>query len=327
MKSSKLGTDEAREKAEIEAEEVKQARKAEEKARKEAEWAAKEKAKIEAEEVKQAKEAEEKARKEAERLAKEKAKREAIEAKERAEREAEEAKQVKKEAEWAAKEKTEREAIEAKEKAKREAEEARKAKEKAKIEAGEVKQARKAIEAELIGRLKSGDPDAVAQIFNAYVDRVYSLVFNQVDRDHEAAQDIVQETFLAAVKSVKYFQGRSNISTWLCSIANRKVADFYRRKKRETKHRVNYSIDTEQVQDRGESAVGLVESGESREVVRQALFSLPLHYRQVLIMKYVEGIPVSEIGTIMERSTKSVEGLLTRARKELQTKLATQSEG
>ena len=367
MKSSKLGTDEAREKAEIEAEEVKQARKAEEKARKEAEWAAKEKAKREAiearerakreaEEVKQAKEAEEKARKEAERLAKEKAKREAIEAKERAEREAEEAKQVKKEAEWAAKEKAEREAeevkqarkveekakkeaewaakekakieaIEAKEKAKREAEEARKAKEKAKIEAGEVKQARKAIEAELIGRLKSGDPDAVAQIFNAYVDRVYSLVFNQVDRDHEAAQDIVQETFLAAAKSAKYFQGRSNISTWLCSIANRKVADFYRRKKRETKHRVNYSIDTEQVQDRGESAVGLVESGESREIVRQALFSLPLHYRQVLIMKYVEGIPVSEIGTIMERSPKSVEGLLTRARKELQTKLTTQSEG
>ena len=194
------------------------------------------------------------------------------------------------------------------------------AKEKAKGEAIEAKERAKR-EAEPVERLKSGDPDAVSQMYNTNVDRVYSLVFNQVDRDHEVAQDIVQETFLAAVKSVRYFKGRSNISTWLCSIANRKVADFYRRKKRETKHRVDYSIDTEQVQNRRESTVDLVELGESREVVRQVLFRLPLHYRQVLIMKYVEGIPVSEIGTIMNRSTKSVEGLLTRARRELQTKL------
>jgi len=252
MKSSELGTIEAKEKAE-----------------KEAKRLAKERSKREAEETRKAKKAEEKAKKEAERAAKEKAEKEAIEA----------------------------------------------------------RQAREAIEAELVGRLKSGAPDAVEQMYNAYVDRVYSLVFNQVDRDHEAAQDIVQETFLAAVKSVKYFQGRSSIFTWLCSIANRKVADFYRRKKRETKHRVDYSIDIEQVQDRSESVASLVESGEFSEVIRQALFILPLHYRQVLIMKYVEGIPVSEIGEIMGRSPKSVEGLLTRARKELQDKLATQSEG
>lgn len=182
-------------------------------------------------------------------------------------------------------------------------------------------------EVELVVKLKSGNPDAVAQMYNAYVDRVYSLVFNQVDRDHEAAQEIVQEAFLAAVKSVKYFHGKSSIFTWLCSIANRKVADFYRRKKRETKHRVNYSIDSEQVRDRDESAVGLVESGESREVVRQTLLSLPLHYRQVLMLKYFEELQVSEIGEIMERSPKSIEGLLTRARKELQAKLVKQGEG
>jgi len=263
MKSSELGTIEAKKKAE-----------------KEAERLTKEISKREAEETRKAKKAEEKAKKEAERAAKEKAEKEAIESRERAKREAE-----------------------------------------------ETRQAREAIEAELIEKLKSGDHDAVTQMYNAYIDRVYSLVFNQVDRDHEVAQDIVQETFLAAVKSVKYFLGRSSIFTWLCSIANRKVADFYRRKKRETKHRVDYSIDIEQLQDRSESVASLVESGESSEVIRQALFSLPLHYRQVLIMKYVEEIPVSEIGEIMGRSPKSVEGLLTRARKELQVKFATQSEG
>ena len=182
-------------------------------------------------------------------------------------------------------------------------------------------------EAELIEKLKSGDPDAVAQMYNANVDRVYSLVFNQVDRDHEAAQEIVQEAFLAAVKSVKYFHGRSSIFTWLCSIANRKVADFYRRKKREAKHRADYAVEPEQVQDIDESAVSLAESAESNAAIRQVLSSLPLHYRQALVLKYVEGFSVSEISEIMVRSQKSIEGLLTRARKELQAKLATQSEG
>jgi len=175
---------------------------------------------------------------------------------------------------------------------------------------------------ELLHRVKSGDHDAVTELYNAYVDRIYSLIFNQVDRDHEVAQEIVQETFFAAVRSAGNFRGQSKVYTWLCSIANRKVADFYRRKKRETKHRVSYSIDSEKIQDKDEGAISLVESRESGEVIRQTLSSLPLHYRQVLVLKYVEGLPVSEISEVMERSPKSVEGLLTRARKELQEKLA-----
>ena len=182
-------------------------------------------------------------------------------------------------------------------------------------------------EAELVEKLKSGDPDAIAQVYNANVDRVYSLVFNQVDRDHQAAQEIVQGTFLAAVKSAKYFYGRSSILTWLCSIANRKVADFYRRKKREAKHRVDYAVEPEQLQDIGESAISLAESAESDTAIREALSGLPLHYRQVLVFKYIEGFSVSEISEIMLRSQKSIEGLLTRARKELKAKLTPQSEG
>lgn len=282
-----------------------EAKEAKEKAEKEAKRLTRKRAKIAAEETRKAKKAEEKAKKEVKRLAKERAKIETEEAQKA--RKIEE--KAKKESERAAKEMAQKEAIEARERAKREAEETR--------------QAREAIEAELIENLKSGDPEAVAQMYNTHINRVYSLVFNQLDKNHEATQEIVQETFLAAVKSVKYFHGRSSIFTWLCSIANRKVADFYRRKKRQTKYQVDYSIDIEQLQDRGETVASLVESGESSEVIRQALFSLPLHYQQVLIMKYVEEIPVSEIGEIMGRSQKSVEGLLTRARKEMQAKLAT----
>ncbi len=60
-------------------------------------------------------------------------------------------------------------------------------------------------------------------------------------------------------------------------------------------------------------------------MVEQALVGLPLHYRQVLLLKYVEEMPVLEISEIMRRSSKSVEGLLTRARKALQASLNSSS--
>lgn len=181
-------------------------------------------------------------------------------------------------------------------------------------------------EAQLVKDLRRRDPMAVAELYNAYADRIYSLVFNQVDRNREVAQDIVQETFVAALKSAAKFRGHSKIYTWLCSIANKKVSDFYRRQKRQAKYQTTKALELDQLG--GETlAADAGESGERQEVTRQVLFSLPLHYRQVLILKYVEEMPVLEISQIMGRSAKSIEGLLTRARNELRTKLDTRSEG
>ena len=174
---------------------------------------------------------------------------------------------------------------------------------------------------ELLQRIGKGNHDAVAELYNAYVDRIYSLIYNQVDKDGETAQEILQETFFAAVRSAGKFRGKSKVYTWLCSIANRKVADYYRHKKRETKHKVQYSIDTDEIKDALADVVTILESEESSKDIRKTLFSLPLHYRQVLLLKYVEGLPVSELSEVMERSPKSVEGLLTRARKEFQSTL------
>ncbi len=174
--------------------------------------------------------------------------------------------------------------------------------------------------------LRRRDPSAITELYNAYANRIYSLVFNQVDRNHEVAQDIVQETFVAALKSAAKFRGQSKVYTWLCSIANKKVSDFYRRQKRQAKYQTTKALELDQLG--GEAlASDAVESQEKHEVARQVLLSLPLHYRQVLILKYVEEMPVLEISQIMGRSSKSIEGLLTRARNELRDKLATRSEG
>ncbi|HWR70677.1 MAG TPA: RNA polymerase sigma factor [Dehalococcoidia bacterium] len=186
-------------------------------------------------------------------------------------------------------------------------------------------------DADMLKRLHDGDRTAMAELYDRYFDRVYSLVFNQVDRNRDVAEDIVQETFLAALKSAKSFKGRSSAYTWLCSIAYHKVADHYRRQSRERKRMVSgIDVDTVDVSDnpgRQPQPDSLIESAETRQVVNEALAKLPWDYRQVLILKYVEELSVQEISQIMDRSPKSIEGLLTRSRKALQTQLAGLREG
>jgi RNA polymerase sigma-70 factor (ECF subfamily) len=189
---------------------------------------------------------------------------------------------------------------------------------------------RNAKDAELISRLGRGEPKAAVELYDAYFDRIYALVFNQVARNREASQDIVQETFLAALKSAGKFNGRSQVYTWLYSIAIKKVADFYRRQKRIAKYQVesvNGIVELDQLSDSRQSAFGAVESDEEFHAVQQALSGLSLRYRQVLVLKYVEDMPVLEISRVMGRSPKSIEGLLTRARKELRAILTRRSEG
>lgn len=186
-------------------------------------------------------------------------------------------------------------------------------------------------DAEMLERLRGGDPTAMADLYDRYFNRVYSLVFNQVDRNKEVAEDIVQETFLAALRSAKGFKGRSSAYTWLCSIAYHKVADHYRRQARERKRMVS-GIDVDTVDDADNPGQqprpdSLIESAETRQVVNEALSRLPWDYRQVLILKYVEEMSVLEISRIMGRSPKSVEGLLTRSRKALQTEFQGDREG
>jgi RNA polymerase sigma-70 factor (ECF subfamily) len=186
-------------------------------------------------------------------------------------------------------------------------------------------------EAELVERLRYGDLAAMEQLFNTYFDRLYSLVFHEVGRDQAVAEDVTQEIFLSALTSISKFRGQSKLYTWLCSIAHHKIADFYRRQERERKYRKRASntgaIEPEQIPDTGPPVADMTESEETRHTVEQALLSLPLDYRQVLILKYVEEMSVQEISQIMHRSLKSVEGLLARARKALRTRLIASSEG
>jgi len=175
-------------------------------------------------------------------------------------------------------------------------------------------------EAKLVKKLRSGDSAAMEEFYNIYKSRLYTLVLDQVDRDHAIAEDLVHETFLAALGSLDKFRGDSQLYTWLRSIAFHKINDFYRRKGREPRAQESspdFDAMKQLEQTGGDEPAPLtvMESEEISRSVHQALEDLPQDYQEVLVM------PVLEISQVMGRSPKSVEGLLSRARKAMRANL------
>jgi RNA polymerase sigma-70 factor (ECF subfamily) len=174
-------------------------------------------------------------------------------------------------------------------------------------------------ESEIVAGLRNGDSQAIKQIFNTHFNRLYTFVFHEVDYDQSVAEDIVQETFIGVLKSAKKFNGKSQVYTWLVNIARHKIADHYRKTKHERNNRSTDDPNSKPIglAENSASAASFVESAEDKLIVEQALLNLPPDYRQTLVLKYVEEMPVAEIGKVMKRSPKSIEGILTRAKKAL----------
>ena len=180
-------------------------------------------------------------------------------------------------------------------------------------------------ETKLVEKLRQGDSTAMEEFYTAYKSRLYSLILEQVGRDEPIAEDLVQDVFLAALASLDKFRGDSQLYTWLRSIAFHKINDYYRHQARRPQPREpvhDFDItELEQIGDSEPPASNQMESDEVRQSVHQALSDLPQDYQEVLVLKYLKDMPVLAISQIMGRSPKSVEGLLSRARKAMRDNL------
>jgi RNA polymerase sigma-70 factor (ECF subfamily) len=180
-------------------------------------------------------------------------------------------------------------------------------------------------ETKLVEKLRSGDSAAMEEFYNLYRKRLYSLILEQVGRDEAVAEDLIQEVFLAVLGSLDKFRGDSQLYTWLRSIAFHKINDFYRRQAREPKPKKSSpdfnAIMLEQTGDNEPATFTMMESEEIRQSVHQALADLPQDYQEVLVLKYLKDMPVLAISQLMGRSPKSIEGLLSQARKAMRDNL------
>ena len=153
---------------------------------------------------------------------------------------------------------------------------------------------------ELICRIREGDSDAVAELYERYAPVVWRYVFARIRQDIHAGQDVLSETFLAAIGSLKNGATTENVAGWLTGIARNKTADWYRQQQK------SVTTDGELATDGTSSASG---------VVADILDALADEERVILEWKYLDRCTVREIAERLGRTEKAVEALLYRARK------------
>ena len=132
---------------------------------------------------------------------------------------------------------------------------------------------------ELARGIARGDSDAINEAYNMYFDGVYKWVFNQLQRDQCATEEVVQDTFMGAMKSASNFDGRCSFRTWLLSIASKKVVDFLRKNGNRKKNEIVMNQDDMISKvDTASSSMPSVNENEVALDIRSVMDSLPTHY-------------------------------------------------
>jgi RNA polymerase sigma-70 factor (ECF subfamily) len=172
---------------------------------------------------------------------------------------------------------------------------------------------------ELRDAVLAGDRGAAERLFRTHVDSLYEFVHYRVGGDRAMVEDVVQDTFLAALEGLAGFDGRSSLHTWLCGIAKNKVRAHRRRRRpmalEEVLDESDADIDAILAQVAREPLPEWVlEQRETRELVGASLSSLTPEYRRALLDKYVEGRSVREMAEGSGKSEKATESMLTRSR-------------
>ena len=170
----------------------------------------------------------------------------------------------------------------------------------------------------LVRRLISGDEAAFAEFFDGHFPALYRFALVRLNRDADAAEEVVQATLCKAIPKLKTYRGEASLLTWLCTFCRHEISDHLRRSPRRQVELIEEQPEiAAALQSLTASLAGPEGSLLSREIARLVhvvLDQLPQPYARALEWKYAEGLPVKEIAGRLGVSPKAAESLLTRAR-------------
>ena len=167
----------------------------------------------------------------------------------------------------------------------------------------------------LVTAVMKRDRKASAEFVARFADRIYTYIRSRLVPRYEHAEDLVQETFLAAWENLSRYESSGPLEGWLLGIARHKVEDYYR-----ARLRIHEPADDE---DEDSSILAspprvheLLEHEQLRVRTQQVLAVLPEQYRLALIWRYWEKASAHEMAIKTGKTAKAIERLLARARAE-----------
>lgn len=167
-------------------------------------------------------------------------------------------------------------------------------------------------------RAAQADRAAFGILYRRYLDRVYGYCFYLLG-DHHDAEDVTERSFLAALGAIDRFRDEgASFRAWLFRIAHNELANALRSRGR----RATTRLDAVAEPEGGEDPAGALDRADDARRVRHALEALSEERRQVIVLRFVDGLSAAEIGEVLGRSEGAIRVLQHRALRELATLLA-----
>ena len=176
----------------------------------------------------------------------------------------------------------------------------------------------------IINKILEGDTNAFAQLVDRYKDLVFTLALRMV-KNREEAEEVSQDTFIKAFKSLDKFKGKSKFSTWIYRVAYNTCLDRLKKIKREY-NVVAIDEFTEHQVKTLDNALDKMEQDEHKQKIQECLQLLPSDDSFLLTLYYFEERSLEEISKVVNLTANNVKVKLFRSRKKLTTILKEQLE-
>ena len=176
---------------------------------------------------------------------------------------------------------------------------------------------------ELVRAAQQGKLEAFTALYERHLPTVFRRVRYIIPAPD--VEDVTQEIFIAVMKSLKSFRYEAQFSTWLRTLVNRQVADYYRR---DAAHRMHIEItelpeEGEAYQPGGTSLHlhSRLPNMDETLMLRCAIADLPDAYREIVLLRFAEGLQFSEIAVLLGKSLDATKSLFRRAVAELKEQM------
>ncbi|HET7144170.1 MAG TPA: sigma-70 family RNA polymerase sigma factor [Anaerolineales bacterium] len=158
----------------------------------------------------------------------------------------------------------------------------------------------------LIKQYKGGSREAFDALYLRHLPNVYKRVRYVVPEND--VEDVTQEVFIAVLRSLSTFRGEAQFGTWLRTLTNHKVAEFYRRRSRKQEPLLAPLSEASGTLTGSTSKVM-----EERIFIQSALQKLPENYREIILLRFAEDLQFNEIALLTDQNLEATKSLFRRA--------------
>ena len=167
----------------------------------------------------------------------------------------------------------------------------------------------------ILAMARGGDVDAFNRLVSIHQDAVYGFTIS-LTRQHAVADDVTQETFISAFRSISRMRG-DNVRAWLLRIARNKAYDYFRRQKRRRESSVDEdtAVFRERLASDNPSPADVAMNSELRDALEHCVGTLSDEHREVIVLVDVQGQSYDNASEVCGVNIGTVKSRLNRARR------------